>query len=224
VPDPVLRRKLTPTFVMGCKRVLISNDYLPALSQSHVEVVTEGIREVRPEGVVTTDGALHEVDTIILGTGFRVTDAPLARHVTGIGGRTLAQAWAPSMTAHRGTTVAGFPNLFVLLGPNTGLGHTSVVLMIESQIRYLLQTLEHQRRHGIDALEPTEQAQRLWSESVDERMRGTVWVSGGCASWYLDATGRNSTIWPGFATGFRLRLWRFRPQEYAVPTRIGVPT
>jgi hypothetical protein len=123
------------------------------------------------------------------------------------------------MTAHRGTMVSGFPNLFVLLGPNTGLGHTSVVLMLESQLRHLLNVLEYQRREAIDALEPTEEAQRRWTALVDRRMRDTVWVSGGCASWYLDATGRNSTIWPGYATGFRLRLRRFHRDEYAAPTR-----
>jgi cation diffusion facilitator CzcD-associated flavoprotein CzcO len=217
VVDPVLRAKLTPSYVMGCKRVLVSNDYLPALTRSHVDVVTEAIREVRPDGVITTDGAVHPVDTIILGTGFRVTEVPMARHIIGVGGQTLAQAWTPSMTAHRGTMVAGFPNLFVLLGPNTGLGHTSVVLMLEAQFRHLINVLDYQRLKGVDALEPTEEAQRRWTALVEARMRDTVWVSGGCTSWYLDATGRNSTIWPGYATGFRLRLRRFHKSEYAVP-------
>ncbi len=219
ISDPVLRAQLTPSYAMGCKRVLVSNDYWPALTRSHVDVVTEPIREVSALGVVTAGGTVHPADTIILGTGFRVTDPSLARHVVGRNGVTLSNAWNPTMRAHRGTTVAGFPNLFVLLGPNTGLGHTSVVLMIESQIRYLLGALDYQRRHGIDALEPTPEAQRRWTALVDERMRRTVWVTGGCASWYLDATGRNSTIWPGYATGFRLRLRRFRPTEYRTPAR-----
>jgi cation diffusion facilitator CzcD-associated flavoprotein CzcO len=222
VEDPALRAKLTPTFVMGCKRVLLSNDYLPSLGRPNATVVTSPIREVRPDAVVTADGAEHPVDTIILGTGFHVTDMPVMRHVRGRGGRTLAEAWTPTMRAHYGTTVAGFPNLFILLGPNTGLGHTSVVLMAESQVRHLLDVLNYQRAHGLTATEPTEAAQRRWTERVDRRMGGTVWSQGGCVSWYLDATGRNSTLWPGYATGFRLRLRRFRPSDYTVVEREAV--
>ncbi len=153
------------------------------------------------------------MDTIIFGTGFHVTDMPVMRQVHGRDGRSLAEAWSPTMTAYLGTTIAGFPNLFVLLGPNTGLGHNSVVFMIEAQLRHLLDVLDHQRRHGLTATEPTAAAQQRWTELIDRRMDGTVWVSGGCRSWYLDATGRNSTIWPGYATGFRLRLGRFRPDD-----------
>jgi cation diffusion facilitator CzcD-associated flavoprotein CzcO len=225
VRDPELRAKLTPRFVMGCKRLLVSNDYLPALTQPNVAVVSEPITEVRADGVVTADGTAHPVDTIILGTGFRVTDVSLMRHVTGRDGRPVAEAWSPTMKAYLGTTLAGFPNLFVLLGPNTGLGHTSVVLMIESQLRHLLDVLAHQRRHDLVAMEPTEPAQWRWTELVDQRMAGTVWAQGGCLSWYLDATGRNSTLWPGYATGYRLRLGRFRPGVYTVLTGdlVGVP-
>ncbi len=222
VPDPELRTRLTPNFVLGCKRVLLSNEYLPALSRPNTSLVTSAIREVRPDAVVTADGATHPVDTIIFGTGFHVTDTPVAERVRGRDGRTLAEAWRPTMRAHYGTTVSGFPNLFVLLGPNTGLGHTSVVLMIEAQLRHLLDVLDHQRAHRIAALEPTEAAQRAWTSTVDRRMVGTVWAQGGCVSWYLDATGRNSTIWPGSATGFRLRLRRFRPSDYLVVTKEAV--
>jgi cation diffusion facilitator CzcD-associated flavoprotein CzcO len=216
VPDAGLRAKLTPTYVMGCKRVLLSDDYFPSLGQPNVSLVTAAIQEVRPQAVVTADGTEHPADTIIFGTGFHVTDMPVMDRVHGRDGLSLAHAWTPTMHAHRGTTVPGFPNLFVLLGPNTGLGHTSVVLMIESQLRHVLDVLAHQRKRGIAALEPTDDAQRRWTERVDRRMAGTVWAQGGCVSWYLDATGRNSTLWPGFATGFRLRLRRFRPDDYAV--------
>jgi cation diffusion facilitator CzcD-associated flavoprotein CzcO len=219
VPDAALRAKLTPDFVLGCKRVLLSNDYLPAVTRSNVELVTEPIREVRADAIVTADGGVHPVDTIVLSTGFRVTDPPFFGVVAGREGRTLAQAWTPTMRAHRGTMVAGFPNLFVLLGPNTGLGHTSVVLMVESQLRHIRHVLDHADRAGIGAVEPTAEAQRRWTEFVDRRMRGTVWVSGGCASWYLDANGHNSTIWPGYATGFRLRLRRFRRREFTLSQR-----
>ncbi|PZF98552.1 4-hydroxyacetophenone monooxygenase [Micromonospora endophytica] len=213
VPDPRLRAALTPGYTMGCKRVLISDDYWPSLTRSNVEVVSAGISRVTADGLVTTDGGQHPADTVILGTGFHVTDPPVLSRIHGRDGRSLAAAWTPSMRAYQGTTVAGFPNLFFLLGPNTGLGHTSVVLMIEAQLRLIIAALRHLRATGVTAIEPTVEAQRRWTERVDRRMRGTVWQTG-CASWYLDATGRNSTIWPGYATGYRWRLRRFRPADH----------
>jgi cation diffusion facilitator CzcD-associated flavoprotein CzcO len=220
VPDPELRRKLTPRYAMGCKRVLISNDFWPAVGKSNVDLITDGIARIEPDGIVTKDGRKVEADTLILGTGFHVTDSPVMHHIRGRTGRTLGEAWTPSMYAYRGTTVPDFPNLFFLLGPNTGLGHTSVVLMIEAQLKQVVKVLKHMRSQGITAMEPTAGAQQEWSRTIDRKMRGTVWETG-CQSWYLDKTGRNTTIWPGFATGFRLRMRRFRPADYAVATRVG---
>jgi cation diffusion facilitator CzcD-associated flavoprotein CzcO len=222
LPDPALRAKLTPAYAMGCKRILLSNDYYPALARDNVDVVVDPIREVRPHGIVTTSGVEYEVDTIIFGTGFRATDPPIARHIRGRDGRTLADAWTPTMRAYLGTAVAGFPNLFLLLGPNTGLGHTSVVLMIESQLTHILAALRHLRRTGLAAIEPVPEAQRRYAERVDAKMATTVWSVGGCRSWYLDANGHNSTLWPGFATAFRLRLRRFRAADYR-PAPVAVP-
>jgi cation diffusion facilitator CzcD-associated flavoprotein CzcO len=220
VRDPRLRAALTPRYVLGCKRVLLSNDYYPALERDNVEVVVEQIREVRPEAIVTADGAEHPVDTIIFATGFHVTDMPTMHLIRGRGGRTLAEAWTPTMRAHLGTTVSGFPNLFLLLGPNTGLGHTSAVLMIESQLHQVIAALRHMRRAGLTAIEPSAEAQRRYTERVDAKMAGTVWMTGGCSSWYLDATGRNSTLWPGFVTAYGLRLRRFHAGDYtAVPAQ-----
>ncbi len=212
VTDPLLRDKLTPRYAMGCKRVLISNDYWPSLTRPNVDVVTEPIDRIAPDGVVTADGVHHPADTVILGTGFHVTDPPVVSRIRGSGGRSLRTAWTPSMRAYRGTMVSGFPNLFFLLGPNTGLGHTSVVLMIEAQLRLVVATLRHLRASGAQAVEPTAEAERRWTEHVDRKLTGTVWQTG-CASWYLDQTGRNTTIWPGYATGFGLRLRRFRPAD-----------
>jgi cation diffusion facilitator CzcD-associated flavoprotein CzcO len=219
VADEDLRAKLTPSFRMGCKRILISNEYLPALARENVEVITESIREVRPRGIVTEDGTEHPADTIICGTGFRVTEMPFADRIRGRNGRTLAETWRGSPAAHWGTTVSGFPNLFLLLGPNTGLGHTSVVLMIESQLELVLGALRHMRKHGIAALEPRPEAQARFLADVDAHMGGTVWTTGGCASWYIDKTGRNSTLWPGYTFSFRRRC-RFRPAEYAFEPRV----
>ncbi|MBV9772842.1 MAG: NAD(P)/FAD-dependent oxidoreductase [Gemmatimonadetes bacterium] len=214
VPDPALRAKLTPDWTMGCKRVLLSNDYFPAVARPNVELVTEGVAEIREHSIVSTDGTERPVDAIIFGTGFRVTDQPLAPVVRGRCGVTLAEAWAGSPKAYLGSTVAGFPNLFILLGPNTGLGHTSVVYMIEAQVEHLLGALHHMRRRGVAALEPRPEAQAAFVAGVDERMRGTVWTAGGCRSWYLDATGRNSTLWPDFTWRFRRRAARFDPTAY----------
>lgn len=214
IADPALRAKLTPSFRMGCKRILLSNDYLPALARDNVDVVTEPIREVRARSIVTADGKERAIDAVICGTGFQVTEMPFAERIRGRGGQTLASAWNGSPGAHWGTTVAGFPNLFLLLGPNTGLGHSSVVLMIESQLRLVMGAIRHMRNGGIAALEPRSEEQARFLAEVNDAMGGTVWSAGGCASWYMDKTGRNSTLWPGYTFSFRRRC-RFRPEEYA---------
>ena len=219
IDEPGLREKLTPRYTMGCKRVLLSDDYYPALTHPNVEVVTAGIGEVRARSIVDDEGIERSVDAIILGTGFQATDPPIAKHIRGRDGRTLAAAWAGSPKAYMGTTVASFPNLFILLGPNTGLGHTSVVYMIESQIEHVMKVLRYMRRNRIAALEPRADAQAAFVADVERRMRGTVWVAGGCKSWYLDRTGRNSALWPDFSWRFRRRVARLDPSAYEAPTR-----
>jgi cation diffusion facilitator CzcD-associated flavoprotein CzcO len=214
IADPALRARLTPDYLMGCKRVLLSSDYYPALCRDNVELVTDPIAEVRPDAVVTRDGRARAVDTIIMGTGFRVTEPPMAHTIRGRDGRTLAEAWRGTMTAYLGTTVAGFPNLFLLLGPNTGLGHNSVVFMAECQIEYVVGALRHLDRTGAVAIEPDPAAQEQFVSTVDRRMAGTVWLTGGCRSWYLDEGGRNSTIWPGYTFSYRRRTRRFDPAAY----------
>lgn len=225
IADPRLRAKLTPSYTMGCKRVLLSNDFYPALARDNIELITDAITEVRPDAVVTADGRVHQVDTIIFGTGFHVTDLPMAQTIRGGDGRTLAEHWSGSMYAFRGTSVTGFPNLFLLLGPNTGLGHNSVVFMAECQITYLLGALRHLDQSGVSAIEPTPQAQQDYVTALDRRMRGTVWTTGGCKSWYLDATGRNSTLWPGYTWTFWLRMRRFDAGSYraVAKPRTGAP-
>ena len=214
VRDPALRARLTPTYTLGCKRVLLSDDYYPAVARDNVELVTDAIERVTERGIVTADGVERAVDAIIFGTGFQATDPPLAHHVYGRDGRTLAECWSGSMHAHAGTTVAGFPNLFVLPGPNTGLGHTSVIFMLEAQIDHLRGAMRLLGERGARAIEPRATAQAAYVAAIDRRMRGTVWTSGGCRSWYLDATGRNSTLWPDFTWRFRGRVARIRPDEY----------
>jgi len=219
VPDPELRAKLTPRYRIGCKRTLISNDYYPALAHTNVEVVTDSIASITPRGVVTADGAEREVDTIILGTGFHVTDMPVAEWVHGRGGRTLNDLWQGSPQAYLGSTVAGFPNLFLLVGPNTGLGHNSLVFMIESQLNYMMDCLRHMDDARAGAFDVREDVQVRFNEELQRKLEGSVWTSGGCVSWYLDEHGRNSTVWPGFTWPYRQRTRRFDPADYELRPR-----
>ena len=220
VPDPELRRKLTPRFRIGCKRILISNDYYPALTKPNVEVVTDAIAEFRPNGIATAGGTLHEVDAVVFGTGFHVTDMPAAQRVRGRGGVLLDDVWKGSPQAYLGTAIAGFPNMFMLIGPNTGLGHNSMVFMIESQLAYVLDCLRKMEERGIATVDVRPEAQARFNERVQARMRGTVWNSG-CASWYIDENGRNTTLWPGFTWKYRQLTREFDPAEYEV--QVGAP-
>lgn len=220
VRDPDLRARLTPDYKIGCKRILLSDDYYPALAAPNARVETAAIAEVVPDGLRTADGRHHAVDAIVYATGFHVQDYPFAAHVVGAGGRRLSDTWGRSMAAHLGTTVAGYPNLFFLQGPNTGLGHSSVLLMIESQVEHVLAALRHLRRHGHDVVEPRPEAQAAFVAEVDARMARTVWQSG-CKSWYLGDDGRNSTLWPGTTMSFARRVERFRPGEYRTAARRG---
>jgi cation diffusion facilitator CzcD-associated flavoprotein CzcO len=220
VGDRELRRKLTPDYLPGCKRILVANDYLPSLDRPNVEVVCEGIAEVRGRTVVGADGTEREVDTIICGTGFHVLDMPIAERVVDGEGRTLADHWDGSPQAHRGTTVAGFPNLFLLLGPNTGLGHNSVVYMAEAQAGYVMRALDHMGATGLETIEVDADAQREWNDAIQARMAGTVWLEGGCSSWYLDRNGRNTSLWPDFSFRFARGLRRFDPAEHVGAPRI----
>jgi cation diffusion facilitator CzcD-associated flavoprotein CzcO len=214
VPDPELRARLTPSYRMGCKRILMSSDYYPALTQPNASVVTDPIAEVREKSVVTRDGTSHDVDTIIVATGFHVTDYPIAQRIFDSTGCSLAARWSAAPTAFRGTTTTGFPNLFVLTGPNTGLGHNSQVLMIEAQIKYVAGAMAHARSQHITRLEVRAAAQARWDRAVQRKMLGTVWLTGGCKSWYLDDRGRNVTLWPGSTWSFAWRTRRFDPDSY----------
>ncbi|MGA9858925.1 MAG: NAD(P)/FAD-dependent oxidoreductase [Solirubrobacteraceae bacterium] len=223
VTDPVLAAKLTPDYRLGCKRILGSNQWYPALCQDNVAVNTAGIAEVTPDGIVDADGVHHAVDTIIFGTGFHVTDLPVAERIHDADGVALAQRWQGSPKAHLGIGVSGYPNLFLLLGPNTGLGHNSVLLMIEAQIAYLRQALRYRREHGLATLEPTAAAQAGYISAVDADTKGSVWTAGGCLSWYVDETGRNSTLWPNSVRAYQRRLARFEIGDYRTEPRRSVP-
>ena len=216
VGDPQLRRRLKPEYSAGCKRLLLSNDWYPTLAAPNAEVVTAPIREIAEHGVLTTDYAEREVDTIICATGFAPTDPPLARRLRGPGERSLSEAWAGSPRAYLGTTVAGFPNLFLLYGPNLNLGHSSIVYMLEAQIHYVIEALRAMRERGAGSLDVRPEVQGAWNAELDARLRRSVWNTGGCRSWYMDANGRNSVQWPGFTFNFRRRVHRFDPGDYVL--------
>ena len=204
VADPVLRAKLTPRYSLGCKRVLLTNDWFPAVTQPNVEVVTTGIAEVRERSIVDVEGVERPADAIVFGTGFRIADAFPRGAVVGRGGVDLAERWASAPEAYKGTSVAGFPNLFLLVGPNVGLGHNSLVYMIESQIRYVVDALRTMREGNLAEVEVERRAQDEFNADLQRRSRRTVWTDGGCNSYYLDPkTGRNIAIWPGFTFHFR---------------------
>jgi cation diffusion facilitator CzcD-associated flavoprotein CzcO len=215
ISDPQLLEKVTPDYTIGCKRILPSNRWYRALGKPNVELVTDGIAEVREHSIVTADGTEREIDTIIFSTGFRVADMPIGEKVRGRGGRTLDGVWEGSPRAHLGSTVPGFPNLFMLLGPNTGLGHSSMVYMIESQIAYVLDAVHTMERSGADAVEVRREAVEAYNAAIEEQLDGTVWNTG-CASWYLDDTGRNATLWPDWTWRFRQRTARFDAASYDV--------
>ncbi|MFD7437556.1 flavin-containing monooxygenase [Streptomyces sp. NPDC059861] len=217
IKDPALRAKLTPDYRIGCKRILLSSEYYPALARPNVDVVASGLGEIRGSRVVAADGTEAEVDAIIFGTGFHVTDMPIAERVVGAEGRTLADVWKGGMEALRGASAAGFPNWMTIIGPNTGLGNSSMILMIESQLNYLADYVRQlEVLGGRVALDARPDAVSAWNHGVQERMRRTVWNTGGCNSWYLDAAGRNTTIWPGTTSDFRRATRRVDLGEYEV--------
>jgi len=218
IPDTKLRQQLTPNYIMGCKRVLLSDDYYPTFNRENVSLITAGIDRVDQRGIVTLDGRLREVDVIVMATGFRATDSPAADLITGADGRTLGNQWRVSgQQAYKGTTMAGFPNLFMLIGPNTGVGTTSMIYMIESQLNYLIDALRTMDRHELATVEVRKQVQDRFNSALQRRMHRTVWASG-CRSWYLDATGRNTTLWPNFGFVFRAITRRFDVHSYRVAT------
>ena len=212
VADPVLRARLTPDYTFGCKRVLLMNTWYPALTRPNVEVVSDPIVQVRAHSIVSAGGQEREVDAIVFGTGFDVAHALNAAEVRGRGGKLL---FASGREAYKGCAVAGFPNYFMITGPNTGLGHNSMIYMIESGVTYVLAALKAIREGQLHSLEVKEDVQRRYNAELQRRMQGTVW-STGCKSWYLDQDGKNFTLWPGFSFSYRRITRRFDIGNYVV--------
>ena len=214
VADPELRRRLTPEYTLGCKRILFSNDYYRSLTSANVDLIPSAVAEVRERSVVDADGVEREVDTIVFGTGFRLLDMPIAEIVRGRDGRTMAEVWQGSPRGYLGTTVAGFPNAFMLLGPNLGNGHSSATVLMEYQMRYVIDALRAMDRLGLGSVEVREDVQRAFNARVDELLAGSVWNAGGCGSYYLDRNGRNSFMYPWSTVHLRRRTRRFDVDSY----------
>jgi cation diffusion facilitator CzcD-associated flavoprotein CzcO len=215
VSDPALRAALTPAYRMGCKRVLLSSDYYPALTRPHVELVTTPIESIGPRGVRTRDGREREVDVLVYGTGFRVAEYLTPIRIRGAGGQELAARWREAPETYLGITVSGFPNLFLLMGPNTGLGHNSMVFMIEAQAHYAAQCLRALRERGVRSMDVRADVQASFSAALQRRLGRTVWATG-CRSWYQAGDGRNVALWPGSTWDYWRRTRRVRLADYVL--------
>ncbi|MBL0216206.1 MAG: NAD(P)/FAD-dependent oxidoreductase [Myxococcales bacterium] len=218
VADPELRAQLTPAYRMGCKRVLISNDYYPALCRDNVDLVTCGIAAIEPTGIRTTDGVLHEADTIIYGTGFRVVDYVASMKIVGAQGRELSDVWATeAVRNYLGINVSGFPNLFLLMGPNTGLGHNSMVFMIEAQTTYIVEAIRALRTQELASLDVRPEVEQAFRAELEHKLAGTVWTSG-CNSWYQAPDG-GVLLWPGFTFDYWRRTRHIDLRNYRIQAR-----
>lgn len=215
IKDPELRKKLTPNFKLGCKRVLLSNNYYQALAQPNLEVVTDGIQKFTKDSVVTNDGKTRKIDAIIMGTGFHVADSFQYYNVQGKNGVQLKEVLGASPEAYYGTSVHQFPNLFIMLGPNTGLGHNSMIYMIESQTNYIIDAIQKMTKQNIKSIDVRKEVQTKFNEEIQKKLEGTIWLSG-CKSWYLSEDGKNHTVWPGFTLEFRNRTKNINLTDYII--------
>ncbi|RDI50906.1 DUF4873 domain-containing protein [Nocardia mexicana] len=214
VRDPELRRRLTPDYRLGCKRILVSNNYYPALQRENVELVTDSVDRITESGIATSDGREREFDAIVYGTGFKISDRFTGQHIVGANGRTIQEAWRGGMEAFLGVAVHGFPNLFLIVGPNSGGGHQSIVFMIEAQARYIRQCVERMRRTSGTRIEVRAATQHEFNRRLQAKLAGTVWNSGGCHSWYLDEHGLNRAAWPGSSVSYWRTMRRPDPGHF----------
>ncbi len=222
IPDEDMRKQLTPHYAIGCKRILISNDYYPTLMQPNVDLETAGIERIDETGVILKNGEKIELDLLVVATGFEATELPIAELIHGTGGQSLAQKWQDGGYAYACTTVSGFPNFFFMLGPNTGLGAGSMIFMIETQINYIREGANYLLENGVVA-EPDAQAETDYADSIQRRSQGTVWVAGGCSSWYLHPTsGKLTALWPDFMSQFRKENGSFRTEGYNIRAGMAV--
>jgi cation diffusion facilitator CzcD-associated flavoprotein CzcO len=218
VPDPELRAKLTPNYTIGCKRIILSNGLYPALGAENTTLHAgdEGIDHVDTTGIVTTTGEHVDLDVIVWSTGYDATDGLISYPVTGRGGVRLSERWAQFPRAYLGTTLPGFPNLFIVTGPNTGIGHTSAIFLIEAQMRYIGQAIDAVRERGAGAIEVSAAAEERYTTKIHAEMEQTVWKQGGCHSWYQSKDGHVIAMFPGFSFTFRRLASNFKAADHVI--------
>jgi cation diffusion facilitator CzcD-associated flavoprotein CzcO len=215
VKDPELEKAMTPNYTMGCKRILLSNNWFEAVVRKNVKVITDGIDKITSQGIVPKNREELKIDAIIYATGFKASELLSRIHIVGSKGKNLNEIWKQNgVQAYKGTTVAGFPNMFILHGPNTSIGHTSAIHLLESQAQYTIDAFNYMKKNKIKSAELTEKAQNDFNEEIQKSMKGTVWQTGGCTSWYQDKKGRNPALWPGFTTKFRKLTSKFDYNNY----------
>ena len=222
ISDPELRKVVTPDYEPGCKRILVSNDYYPALARQNVSLITIGIEEIQPHGILTKDGSFLDVDVIIYATGFQAAEFMRAISVNGLDGQTLHEIWQDQgQQAFKGTTISGFPNLLFMVGPNTGLGHNSIIHIIESQLNYVMEYIDllEEGPEG-SYLNVRESVQQTYNQHIQQELQQTVWATG-CQSWYLDSHGRNTTLWPSSTVAFRKETRHIDPGDYERKTHVA---
>lgn len=215
VSSPELRSKLEPEFTVGCKRILFSDTYYDAVAKPNVDLVTDGIAAIEPDGLVTEDGRKRPADVLVLATGLGAALHAIAPNIVGTAG-TLEQCWKDGRFAYLGASVPGFPNFFMMLGPNTGVGHTSITVMIEAQIRYIVDALKTLGQEGLASVEVKEDVAKRFDADIQRRLAPSVWNAGGCTSYYRDGDGKNVAIWPGTTIRFRKLTRRFDLENYDV--------
>ena len=216
IKDKALKKKVTPDYTMGCKRVLLSNHYYKALAQGNIDVVASGVENIQGNTIIASNGETFDADVIILGTGFHVSDVPIAKHVQGKSGKTMNEIWQGSPEAYRGTTITDFPNFFLVLGPNLAIGHNSAFIIIEAQLDYVVGALTEMRDKKVSRLEVNSQAQKLYNEKIQEDLQSTVWNTGGCTSYYIDQNGKNSIGFPWSTLKLRKMLANFDSEAYSL--------
>lgn len=215
IKDPILRDKLIPDFTIGCKRILQSSDWYPALAQSNVEVLRTGVTEIKGNTVTASNGSQHEVDAIILGTGFEVSNPPIAKKIRGKSGKTLAEVWDGSPTGYLGTMTTECPNAFVMIGPNSAITNSAFII-IEAQVSMIVEALTKARQNNILTIEVNPERQTQFNDEVQQALQNTVWNVGGCSSYFIDANGRNSTVWPWSTFEMRRRMAKFDLKDYVI--------
>jgi cation diffusion facilitator CzcD-associated flavoprotein CzcO len=216
ISDPVLRKAVTPDYTIGCKRIILSSTLYPALSRPNVQLhpKDDGIAEINERGILTANGQQIDLDLIVYSTGYDATDGVISYPVIGKGGRSVQDTWAEYPRAYLGTSLPGFPNLFVVTGPNTGIGHTSAIFVIEAQMEYIRRAIEAVQSRGAKAIEVKPEAEADYTAMIHREMKQTVWQSGGCNSWYKSKSGHVIAMFPGFSFTFRQMAKAFKPVHH----------